>query len=630
MPTLPLEQEIDALIEQSFALHTKDSERAHALVLQAQAMMQSAEQSGVVYSAGKANVDAQLAWLYQDRAEYELALKHGYAYLHSAESHEDTQYLPHVLGAMGVTFYRLGSIEKALDYFVRQLEVSEQLGDRWNVARAHLGFGLVYGNSDDFELAREHEAKSLEIYLELGDIERQATILNNMCYSACLQSSFNEAVELGSRGLALDPTGKQVGHIYGYLLVNMFDAHRGLGQLEQAREYVERAVALETPPSSDPFLHVMILGAHGRLALDLGQPEVAIAYLNTCAELSDKYSISLWQRVANFELYELHKQQGNLALALQHYESYHAADVKELKSESSVKLRAMTAFHQIEKEQKEAEILRLQTVELSQLVDEQTQRLRNSLEREKLLAQHLQQSYDRAEMLNELKSRVIEVVSHEFRTPLTTINNSATLIGQHLAKMSEKQRRNHVTAIQNAIVDLTALVSDVEIVGEANAESLSPVWLAQDLQHVCESLADGLAKAVCVPDRIVIEFDASINGVAVETDVAFVQKIGEALLTNALKFSSGNVIIRFSADSQKFTLSFSDNGIGIPLNEHDKLFMLLERCSNATAVRGLGVGLFLANQLAKTIFGQIRPISAGVNQGAQFIVELPLKRPRPD
>ncbi|MFK7801814.1 MAG: ATP-binding protein [Anaerolineae bacterium] len=619
-------EQINDLLEQSIEFHIKDAIQAMKLCQKANTLVQKLDASNHQFVQAQANINACLSWLYQNDLEYDLALKLGHAAFSELEKLPDKRYFPHGAGALGIAYFRLGDHEQSLHYYLKQLEISEQLQDKWNIARAHLGIALVISRTKDYELALQHNNLALKLYRELGDIERQVSIINNMCFDALDQQMFTAALQFGLMGLDLNLSEQIYGETLIFLHSKIHRAYLGLGQIDQAKNHLDIANQL-VAKESNRFLQSLIIRERSRFAQHLGHVTEAIAGFQRLVELTEDPFITAFQEEAHLGLYTLFKQTGEVSAALRHHEKYHAAVIKELHNQAIVKLNLLTTKHQIEKEQKEAEILRQQSVELKRLVNAQTEQLHNSLTREKQLAQNLRRSLDQTEKLNQLKSRVIEVVSHEFRTPLAAINSSATLVGTYLSKLSDAQRDKHVAIIQQSIVNLTSLIRDVESVGESKAGNLATITESMPLSDFCTSLSDNLKqveKELGISGRFVISFETMPDSKVIHTDPITVEKITELLLSNAFKFSQHQVQGCFAVVANKLVIELSDQGIGIPIKERGQIFELFERGSNAGTIRGLGVGLYLAKQLAEIIDAKIGVESAGVNQGAKFMLELPL------
>ena len=619
-------EQISALIEQSIELHNKDAKRAMVLCQEAHGLLQETAAEGAPYLQGQADLDASLSWLYQHQTEYELALKHGLAAMTLFEQLPNKRYLPHASGSLAMAYFRTGNHDQSLLYFLRQLEISEQLKDRWNIARAHLGLGLIFSRLKDYELAQKHDGQSLEIYEELGDVERIATLINNICLNLLEQSLFDDALEIGLKGLGLDLSEDEHGEAIVFLHSKIHRAYLGLGEIDQAKSYLENASRL-TLANPNLFLQGLILRERALMAQQLGDFDEAIGNFKQLLALIEETSIAAFEEQAHLGLYQLFKETDQIDKALFHYEKYHEVVVNELQNQSVVRLNLLTTKHEIEKDQREAEVLRQQSLELQQLVDEKTEQLSESLAREQQLAKNLRRALDQAEMLSQLKSRVIEVVSHEFRTPLSIINTSSTLLGHYSQNLSDEQRSKHLTMVQESIANLNSLIRDVEIVAESRSGNLSVIFELISLDELCANLTDDLhvvEKEMGGDGRLEVQCQAGLEHIKVKTDYGTVKKIADLIFSNALKFSDGQIQLDLSVTPDSFLIAFSDQGIGIPDGESEMIFELFERGSNVGAIRGLGVGLHLAKQLVMIINGNIYVKSAGPDMGAQFVLELPI------
>lgn len=223
--------------------------------------------------------------------------------------------------------------------------------------------------------------------------------------------------------------------------------------------------------------------------------------------------------------------------------------------------------------------------------------------------------------LGELKSRFIAMVSHEFRTPLTTIQSAAELLEYYDWSESDKQER--FQQIRAAVQHMTQLLEDVLLIGKADAQRLEFAPHPLDLVAFCEDL---IAELGLVAGRHLLEFDVDGEVSLVCLDAKLLRQILSNLLSNATKYApqGGSVGLRLDYQHNQIILQVSDQGIGIPQDDQEHLFEAFYRASNVGSIQGTGLGLAIVKKCVDLHKGQI-VIESQVGVGTTFTVMLPLE-----
>jgi PAS domain S-box-containing protein len=253
-----------------------------------------------------------------------------------------------------------------------------------------------------------------------------------------------------------------------------------------------------------------------------------------------------------------------------------------------------------------------------------TARLRTEAERETLLASE-RAARAEAERSNRLKEEFLATLSHELRTPLSAILGWSAVIARStgLPPLVEQG----VQAIErNSRLQAQMIADLLDYAGIAFGKLRLDSRVIDPHPSVGAALdvVDAAARAAGVTVRTAL----SEERMHVQADPARLQQIAWNLLSNAIKFSAagGSVELSTARVAQRFRLVVQDHGRGIAPEFLPRIF---ERFSqqDATGTRshgGLGLGLAIVRQLVELQGGSIRAYSAGENQGAAFIVELPL------
>lgn len=225
--------------------------------------------------------------------------------------------------------------------------------------------------------------------------------------------------------------------------------------------------------------------------------------------------------------------------------------------------------------------------------------------------------------LNELKTRFISLVSHEFRTPLGITMSAVELLRHHGARLQEDKKVELLEDIHSSTLRMSGLMEQVLILGrvEAGKTAYNPVPV--DLEELCGKLVDeGLS---ATNRRCAVTFQAEGDFAGAEADESLMRHIFSNLISNAVKYSPEGAPVEFGLRRENGHAVFTvrDAGIGIPEADRSRLFEAFHRASNVGEVPGTGLGLLLVKRCVDLHEGSIGFESA-VGKGTTFTVRLPV------
>ena len=233
--------------------------------------------------------------------------------------------------------------------------------------------------------------------------------------------------------------------------------------------------------------------------------------------------------------------------------------------------------------------------------------------------------------LSELRNSFLSLVSHEFRTPLTTIRSSAELLERYNDRFSWEKKLTHYQRIQSAIERMTQLLDEVLLIGQAEAGKLKFEPTRIDLVCWCSDLVEGMQIVVenAQTDNShqhMLSFTSSGDCTDAQMDEKLLGHILTNLLSNALKYSPEGGAVQFDlvcTDSEA-VFRISDNGIGIPKSDLAQLFESFSRAQNVGGIQGTGLGLAIVKK-AVDLHGGTIAVESEVGVGTTFSVTLPLR-----
>lgn len=232
----------------------------------------------------------------------------------------------------------------------------------------------------------------------------------------------------------------------------------------------------------------------------------------------------------------------------------------------------------------------------------------------------LREALERERELNELKTRFITMVSHEFRTPLATILVTVDSLRSYIDRMTSEQRDRKFNKIETQIRHMTDLLENVLALSQDN---IGPTTTQQDsssLDEICQALVDDLRGTTA--HQLVFKCEGDCKHL--QLDPGFVRQMVSALLSNAIKFSPKGGLVQLLLDGtgDEVVIQVTDEGIGIPEADQQHLFKAFHRAKNVDTIPGTGMELALVKQAVEQVGGTIH-FESTVGAGTTFTVTLP-------
>jgi PAS domain S-box-containing protein len=259
--------------------------------------------------------------------------------------------------------------------------------------------------------------------------------------------------------------------------------------------------------------------------------------------------------------------------------------------------------------------------ELEQKVADRTHALLSTLEQLEQRKDELAKALAVEQELGELKSRFVSMASHEFRTPLTAVLTSASLIEKYTTSEQQDKRMRHLDRIRQSVNHLNDILEEFLSVGrieegkvEAHPARLSLSELLDDtitdVQGLLQSGQTIVQKVNC-PEVVWL-------------DPSLLRKIVVNLLSNAIKYSGPNTVVTIQAmcASGQLTLTVKDQGVGISAEDQERLFERFFRARNVTNIPGTGLGLYIIGKYLELMRGTIA-LNSTLGEGTTVTITIP-------
>ncbi|WP_420322027.1 PAS domain S-box protein [Flagellimonas sp.] len=254
------------------------------------------------------------------------------------------------------------------------------------------------------------------------------------------------------------------------------------------------------------------------------------------------------------------------------------------------------------------------TDKLERTVAERTQQLRKALEKEK--------------ELNELKTRFLSLVSHEFKTPLSSILTSTTLLSKYTESEQQQRRDKHITTIKSKVKQLDTILTDFLSIERLEAGKVKYNLEQFPLSKVVNQVVYDANLLLKSGQKI--NYPEGIDDLTITFDEKIFELVLSNLVHNAIKYSPEDTIIDLQVikNDSCLQLMVKDQGIGIPEKEQKFIFNRYFRANNALLNQGTGIGLNIVKQHLENLGGTIS-FTSKENRGSTFVIELPINLEEP-
>jgi len=226
--------------------------------------------------------------------------------------------------------------------------------------------------------------------------------------------------------------------------------------------------------------------------------------------------------------------------------------------------------------------------------------------------------------LNELKTKFLSLVSHEFKTPLSGILTSTMLLSKYELTEQQNKRDKHIRTITDEVHYLNNILNDFLSVEKLDKGKINYKFNEFKLSKVINEVVYNAN--VLLKEGQLIKYPKDIDDISLYQDEKILELNLSNLINNAIKYSPENSIIDIdvSQDDLMTTFEIKDEGIGIPEHDQKNIFERYFRAENALHTQGTGIGLNIVKGHLENLNGSITFFSIE-NKGSTFIMKLPNK-----
>jgi PAS domain S-box-containing protein len=310
----------------------------------------------------------------------------------------------------------------------------------------------------------------------------------------------------------------------------------------------------------------------------------------------------------------------SLSTYIQNEERYVIAFVIDITRRKEIEKNIELQQHQLEKVTDE---LRLLNADLEQKVEQRTNVLKEALQRLEESQIDLSQALDKERQLNEIKGRFVSMASHEFRTPLSTVLSSASLLDKYTAADDQEKRSRHIEKIKNSVRHLNNLLEDFLSMGKLDEGKIGIHLHEFDLAELIRDTIEEMNPTLKTDQKMIFSSEGPSS---ITSDKNLIRNILFNLLSNAIKFSepSYHIYVKCVCKKNLAEIKVRDEGMGISKADQAHLFSSFFRGKNVTNIQGTGLGLHIVKRYIDLLKGSIH-LESELGKGTTITFTIPTK-----
>jgi PAS domain S-box-containing protein len=309
----------------------------------------------------------------------------------------------------------------------------------------------------------------------------------------------------------------------------------------------------------------------------------------------------------------------SLSTYLQNNDRYVIAFVVDITHRKEIEQNMIKQQKQLERVSDE---MRRLNTELEAKVEERTVILKEALQRLEQSQEELSEALDKERQLSEIKSRFVSMASHEFRTPLSTVLSSASLLSRYTTTEDQEKRQRHIEKIKASVKHLNDLLDDFLSLGKLDEGKVGAEFGELNLFELLGETIEEMKGLVKKDQDIAFEHHGPK---LVESDKKLIKNIMINLISNAVKFSDEGqtIFVKCCVKEDGATISVRDEGIGISKEDQAHLFSSFFRGKNALNIQGTGLGLHIVKRYLDLLGGEVN-LKSDLGKGTIITFTIPV------
>lgn len=524
---------------------------------------------------------------FEKTGDYENTLIHYFKALTAYESVGNIKKEAGTLKNIGNTYRTLKSYDKALSFFQLASKKYEEAKDSTGLSSATNDLGILYMDQEKYDTAIRYFTTVITTYNQYATIQVSAYALNNLGIVYAKQGNFSNSQKYLTASLQ---AMQSMNNNYGVALVlsNIGDSYNRQKNYKEGLSYTKQGLAIAQKIQSKNLIadsYQIIATAYSQM----GEYEQSNDYLNKLLDLRDTiFKEETAKSYAEMETrYQNEKKKKEIIL---------------LKKDNAIKDLDIT-------NQRRTRTFLLITLVFILAIAIVIYR---SYSAKKRLNTSLGVLNEKLNEANQSKTKLLSIITHDLRTPVSSLFNFLQLQKSAPGKLSAEQQEKFNLQINNAADNVLSSMEDLLVWSKSQMEKFEPVIEPVELSEFCNEIIN-MNMTAAANKNIALVKDCP-GKIILSTDPNFLKISLRNLVGNAIKFTPtyGTVQLIVGKQNDKITLTIKDNGDGIPQEHLASIFTW-----NSIRSDSSGLGLRLAKEFTEKLNGTIG-VKSIVGEGTEF------------
>ncbi|MGC9375406.1 MAG: tetratricopeptide repeat-containing sensor histidine kinase, partial [Bacteroidales bacterium] len=558
-----------------------------------------------------------------------------------------------IYNAIGNVYQTISDYDSALKYFLDALKIYKKYNNQRGISMSYNNLGIIYQNIGENEKALDYYLKALEIDVKNNFYQGQASAYNNLGTAYDKKGEKRKALDYYRKALEIN---KKLNDQKGIAIAlnNIGLIQIDLGNYASAKDYLEQALEINKERNSIADI-ANNYNNLAKLYIEIKEYNTAKNYLTNSIKLAKSVNdVEVLIEAYEF-MYTIFTNQNNYKNALEYYKLYSDMHDSIFKLQNSNKVAELKIKHETENLEIENEVLKkdnkIQLLELNRQKNQKKyliaftililtlailsfsrfrlkKRTSNLLETKnnqlRQANQKLRESEKNLKELNATKDKFFSIIAHDLKNPFQSLLGFSEVLYKNVNNLSKDEIEEYSKMIFESSQNLFNLLGNLL---EWSKSQLGSTKLSPENIKLTETLNETLSILNISAQKKQIHIDTKIpEEIYVYADKNVLSTILRNLISNSIKFTEQNGIIKIDSTEQKnkIAITVSDNGKGISDEDLKNLFRIDYSLSTkgTNDETGTGLGLILCKELISQSGGEIW-VNSTLGQGSEFTFTLP-------
>jgi K+-sensing histidine kinase KdpD len=218
-----------------------------------------------------------------------------------------------------------------------------------------------------------------------------------------------------------------------------------------------------------------------------------------------------------------------------------------------------------------------------------------------------------------LYKQILSTISHELRTPMAVIKSNIGFINKFEYEMDASLKEECISLCNESVSQLEKFLENIQLLNNIQNSAIVPQLATFNVKEIIQQVFLRLSSVNLDYRRIKLHWD--LKDTHIVSEKKYLNQIVFKLLSNALKFSKGNVKLSISTSNHQLIITVQDLGLGISEDELEKIFHPFYKAPNVKNIPGTGLGLTIVHSLVKILSGSIQ-ISSEIAKGTTIQISI--------